>query len=105
MMAAPGTPGGRRPQTSKGGNRGTLGQCGASDAMGILKLAVCCRRVLTGCLGSGRRGGEPGWLIAIGRTGVAQRRLIDTALCCASRRSMARPSLAALKQRSWAPDS
>ncbi len=48
--------------------------------MGILTLAVCCRRALTGCLGSGRSGGELGWPIAIGRTGVARRRLIDRAV-------------------------
>src|SRR5258708_18902243 len=51
----------------------------ASDAMGISALAVCCRRALNASLGSGRRGGELGRPIAIGRTGVAQRRLIDEA--------------------------
>ena len=45
--------------------------------MEISALAVCCRRALTASLGSGRRGGELGWPIAIGRTGVAWRRLID----------------------------
>src|ERR1700737_3178666 len=49
----------------------------ASEAMGISALAVCCRRALTGSLGSGRRGGELGRPIATGRTGVAQPRLID----------------------------
>jgi hypothetical protein len=48
--------------------------------MGILALAVCCLRALTGCLGSGRRGGELGWPIAIGRNGVERRRLIDKAV-------------------------
>src|SRR5258708_39555514 len=51
----------------------------ASDAMGISALAVCCRRALNASLGSGRRGGELGRPIAIGRTGGAQRRLIDEA--------------------------
>src|SRR5258708_24052641 len=48
--------------------------------MGISALAVCCRRALNASLGSGRRGGELGRPIAIGRTGVAQRRLIDEAV-------------------------
>ena len=49
----------------------------ASAAMGISALAVSCRGALIASLGSGRRGGELGWPIAIGRTGVAWRRLID----------------------------
>src|SRR5260370_35919265 len=53
----------------------------ASDAMGISALAVCCRRALNASLGSGRRGGGLGRPIAIGRTGVAQRRLIGEAAC------------------------
>ena len=52
----------------------------ASEAMGISALAVCCRRALTAALGSGGRGGELGRPIAIGRTGVVQRRLIDKAV-------------------------
>src|ERR1700681_182951 len=51
-----------------------------SDAMGISSLAVRCRSALIASLGSGRRGGELGWSIAIGRTGVAQRRLTDKAV-------------------------
>ena len=47
-------------------------QCRASDAMGISSRSVCCRGGLTGCFGSGRRGGELGQPIAMGRTGVAQ---------------------------------
>ena len=52
----------------------------ASEAMGISALAVCCRGALTACLGSGRKGDEVGRPIAIGRTGVAQRRLTDKAV-------------------------
>ena len=51
---------------------------GASDAMGISTLAVCCRDTLNACLGSDRGGDEPDRPIATGRTGVAQRRLNDT---------------------------
>jgi hypothetical protein len=43
----------------------------ASDAMGISAQAVCFRGALTGCLGSGRWGGELGRPIAMGRTGAA----------------------------------
>ena len=57
-----------------------VGQCGASGAMGISSRAVCCRGGLTGCLGSGRWGSELGRPIAMGRTGVARRRLIDEAI-------------------------
>jgi hypothetical protein len=52
----------------------------ASDAMGISSLAVRCRGALIASLGSGRRGGELGWPIAIGRIGVARRRLTDKAV-------------------------
>jgi hypothetical protein len=45
--------------------------------MGISAVAICRRRVLTASLGSGRWGGEFGRPIAMGRTGVAERRLID----------------------------
>ena len=64
----------RKPPTEEtaGGGRG-----GASQAMGISALAVCCRRSLNASLGSGRRGDELSRPIAIGRTSVAQRRLID----------------------------
>jgi hypothetical protein len=51
---------------------------GASDAMGISTLAICCRGTLNACLGSDRGGDEPGRLIATGRTGVAERRSNDT---------------------------
>src|ERR1700716_24166 len=49
----------------------------ASDAMGISSLAVRCRSALIACLGNDRGGDGPGRSIATGRTGVAQRRLID----------------------------
>ena len=52
----------------------------ASDAMGILSLAVCWRCALSACLGSDRGGGEFGRPIAIGRIGVARRGLIDDAV-------------------------
>ena len=52
----------------------------ASTAMGISTLAVCCRGALTASLGSGRWGVELGRPIAIGRTCVARRRLIDEAV-------------------------
>src|SRR5258708_12517735 len=78
MMTAPRTPGpasanlqGRKPRD--------IGHCGVSDAMEISALAVCCRRALTASLGRGRRGGELGRSIAIGRTGVVRRRLLDEA--------------------------
>jgi hypothetical protein len=48
--------------------------------MGISALAVCCRGALTASLGSGRWGVELGRPIAIGRTCVARRRLIDEAV-------------------------
>ena len=48
--------------------------------MGILALATCCRGTLTASLGSGRWGDEFGQPIATGRSGVAQRRLIDKAV-------------------------
>ena len=48
--------------------------------MGISALVVCCRGALTASLGNGRWGGELGRPIAIGRTGVARRRLIDEAV-------------------------
>ena len=50
--------GGRRTQTSKGGNRGRCGGVGASDVMGISVLAVCCRVALSACLGSDRADDE-----------------------------------------------
>jgi hypothetical protein len=52
----------------------------ASDAMGISSLAVGCQGVLSTSAGSGRRGDELGRSIAIAKTGVAQRRLIDEAV-------------------------
>jgi hypothetical protein len=54
-----------------------VGRGGASDAMGISALAVCCRGAMTACLGSGQWSGELGRPIAMGRTGAARRRLID----------------------------
>jgi hypothetical protein len=48
--------------------------------MEISALAVCCRRALTASLGSGRRGGELGRSIAIGRTDVVRRRLLVEAV-------------------------
>src|ERR1700682_1067799 len=54
-----------------------VGRGGASDAMGISSLAVRWRSALIACLGNDRRGDGPGRPIATGRTGVAQRRLID----------------------------
>src|SRR5258708_36497945 len=48
--------------------------------MGIWARGVWWGRGLKGSLGSGGRGGELGRPIAIGRTGVAQRRLIDEAV-------------------------
>src|SRR5258708_2568573 len=70
---------GRRPQTSKGGNRGTSGNTERQTLWGF-RRAVRCPRGLTGCLGSGRWGGETGRPIATGITGVARRRLIDKAV-------------------------
>src|SRR6266481_5523885 len=68
MMTAPRTPGpasanlqGRKPRD--------VGHCGASDAMEISALAVCCRRALTAFLGSD----ELGRSIAMGRTDVVRR--------------------------------
>jgi hypothetical protein len=57
-----------------------VGRGGASDAMGISALAVCCRGAMTACLGSGQWSGELGRPIAMGRTGAARRRLIDEAV-------------------------
>ena len=57
-----------------------IGQCGASDAMGISTPAVCCRGAATGSLEAVDGGDELGRRIAIGRTGIAQRRLIDRAV-------------------------
>ncbi len=54
-----------------------VGRGGASGAMGISSLRVCCPGALTTSVGSGRRGGELVRSIAIAGTGVAQRRLID----------------------------
>ena len=75
MMTAPRTPGpasenlqGRKPRD--------VGHCGASDAMEISALAVCCRRALTAFLGSD----ELGRSIAMGRTDVVRRRLLDEAV-------------------------
>jgi hypothetical protein len=45
--------------------------------MRISSLAVRCRSALIACLGNDRGGDGPGRPIATGRTGVAQRRLID----------------------------
>ena len=62
---------------------------GASDAMGISMLAVCCRGALKACLESDRGGEEAGRLIAMGGTGVAQRRSNDkTAIQGDARASM-----------------
>ena len=47
---------------------------------GISASAVCCGGALTASLGSGRWRGGLGRSIAIGRSGVAQRRLIDKAV-------------------------
>ena len=68
--------GGRRPQTSKGGNRGK------SDAVARQTLwgFRCCIGALTAFLGSGRWLGEFVLSIAIGRTSVAPRRLINKAV-------------------------
>src|SRR4029450_8267252 len=43
----------------------------ASDAMGISASAVCRRGPLNACVGSDQGDDEPGWPVAIGRTGVA----------------------------------
>jgi hypothetical protein len=79
MMVARRTPGpayanlqGRKPRE--------VGQCGTSDAMGISSFSVCYQGALSTTVGSGRRGDELCRLIAIARTGVAQRRLIDEAV-------------------------
>ena len=45
--------GGRRPQTSKGGNRGEAWRGSASVAMGISLLSVGCEGALTASIGSG----------------------------------------------------
>ena len=50
----------------------------ASDAMGISAPAAYCRSVLNACFGRRSRGDEAGRPIAIGGTGVVQRRSIDT---------------------------
>src|SRR5258708_36617014 len=55
-----------------------VGRSGASDAMGISVLAVCCRGGLTACLANDRWDGELGQPIAMGRTGMAQRRANNT---------------------------
>src|SRR5260370_38376010 len=67
--------GGRRPQTSKGGNRGR------SDAVARQTLwgFRCCIGALAAFLGSGRWLGAFVLSIAIGRTTVAPRRLINEA--------------------------
>jgi hypothetical protein len=70
---------GRRPQTFKGGNRGTSGKAARQTLWGF-RRAVCCRDALTGSLGSDRWGGELSRPIATGITGVARRRLIDEAV-------------------------
>jgi len=44
------------------------------------RRAVRCPRALTGCLGSGRWGGETGRPIAIGRTDVVRRGLLVEAV-------------------------
>ena len=46
--------------------------------MGISGLAVCCGGALNACVGSDQGCDETGRPIAIGRTGVAQRRSNDT---------------------------
>ena len=46
----------------------------ASDAMGISASAVCRRGLLNACVGSDQGYDEPGWPVAIGRTGVASAR-------------------------------
>ena len=48
--------------------------------MEISALAACCRGAWTASLGSGRRGGELGRSIAIGRTDVVRRRLLVEAV-------------------------
>ena len=53
---------------------------GASAAMGISALGVCCRGALSTSLDSGGRGDEFSRPIATDRTGVARRRLIDDAV-------------------------
>ena len=50
---------------------------GASEAMGFWSLSLCCRGRLSPCLASNRGDDEPGQPIAIGGTGVAQRRSND----------------------------
>ena len=50
---------------------------GASEAMGVWSLSLCCRGRLSPCLASNRGDDEPGQPIAIGGTGVAQRRSND----------------------------
>ena len=51
---------------------------GASDAMGISMLAVCCRRALDACLEYDRRGDERGRPVTTCGIGVAQRWSNDT---------------------------
>ena len=46
----------------------------ASEAMGISASAVCRRGLLNACAGSDQGYDEPGWPVAIGRTGVASAR-------------------------------
>ena len=68
--------GGRRPQTSKGGNRGRSGNAARQTLWGFRRWRSVCRRALKACWEAieGDEGGRP---IAIGRTGAAHGRSND----------------------------
>src|ERR1700692_2350235 len=55
-----------------------VGEGGASEAMGISGVAGWCGGAVNACVGSDQGVDETGRPIAIGRTGVAQRRSNDT---------------------------
>src|SRR6266852_909700 len=60
---------------------------GASDAMGISASAVCRRGLLNACVGSDQGYDDPGWPVAIGRTGVARARSTHTTAIAGGARS------------------
>ena len=60
---------------------------GASDAMGISASAVCRRGLLNACVGSDQGYDDPGWPVAIGRTGVARARSNHTTAIAGGARS------------------
>src|ERR1700688_3662359 len=73
MKVAPRTPGPAYANLQRRKPR-EVGSGGASEAMGIWSLVLCCRSALSACLGSDRGGNEPGQPIATCKIGVAHRR-------------------------------